>query len=85
MKIALGTVGFIAAGLFFSAPMANADAVQLQPIDVGVTGSGIGTGSASGGCINGVGTELGLGSVGVGSAAPGGPFLDFGSVCVPLA
>ncbi|MEU6582304.1 hypothetical protein [Nocardia sp. NPDC046763] len=81
MKIALGTAGIIAAGLFLAAPNASAD-VQLQPVDVGITGSG--TGSGTGGCISGVGTELGLGSVGVGSAAPGGPFLDFGSVCVPL-
>ncbi|MET8427131.1 hypothetical protein [Nocardia sp. NPDC004860] len=85
MKIALGTAGIIAAGLFLAAPNASAD-VQLQPIDVGITGSGVGlgTGSGTGGCISGVGTEIGLGSVGVGSAAPGGPFLDFGSVCVPL-
>ncbi|MEC3916355.1 hypothetical protein VMT65_05590 [Nocardia sp. CDC153] len=83
MKIALGTAGLIAAGLFLAAPNASADALQLQPIDVGITGSGIGAGSAAGGCISGVGTELGLGSVGVGSST-GGPFLDLGSVCVPL-
>ncbi|MGW4533580.1 hypothetical protein ACWEOI_21780 [Nocardia sp. NPDC004340] len=83
MKIALGTVGFVAAGLFLTAPAANAE-VPLQNIDIGITGSGIGTGSGTSGCSTGVGTEIGLGSVGVGSSIPGGPFLDLGSVCVPL-
>ncbi|WP_040811518.1 hypothetical protein [Nocardia concava] len=83
MKIALGTAGLIAAGLFLAAP-AGAEPVQLQPVDLGITGSGIGTGSGAGGCVSGVGGEVSFGSVGVGSAAPGGPFLDLGSVCVPL-
>ncbi|GAB2508672.1 hypothetical protein [Nocardia heshunensis] len=89
MKIALGTVGFIAAGLFLTAPAANAD-VTLQPIDVGITGSGAGvtgsgTGSGAGGsnCGSGPAAELSLGSAGVGSSV-GGPYIDFGSVCVPL-
>ncbi|MFE3192457.1 hypothetical protein ACFXHA_25840 [Nocardia sp. NPDC059240] len=80
MKIALGTVGLLAAGLFLTAPAANAD-VTLQPIDVGITGSG--TGSGTGNCGSGPAAELGLGSVGVGSSV-GGPYIDFGSVCVPL-
>ncbi|MGW4351393.1 hypothetical protein ACWELJ_04815 [Nocardia sp. NPDC004582] len=83
MKIALGTVGMIAAGLFLAAPNASAD-VQLQPIDVGITGSGIGTGSGTSGCGGGINSEIGLGSVGVGSSVPGGPYINLGSVCVPL-
>ncbi|BAW05013.1 hypothetical protein [Nocardia seriolae] len=87
MKIALGTVGLIAAGLFLSAPNASAD-VQLQPIDIGVTGSGAGvtgsgTGSGTGTCGGGPTAGISFGSVGVGSSV-GGPYLDFGSVCVPL-
>lgn len=82
MKIALGTVGFIAAGLFLTAPAANAE-VPLQNIDIGITGSG--AGSSTGGCGGGVlNTEIGLGSVGVGSSAGTGPYIDLGSVCVPL-
>ncbi|WP_405484840.1 hypothetical protein [Nocardia sp. NBC_00511] len=73
MKIALGTMGLIAAGLFLAAPNASADALPLTPVDL-----------SSGSLGNPVVTsELGLGSVGVGSSS-NGPFLDFGSVQVPL-
>lgn len=83
MKIALGTVGFIAAGLFLTAPAANAE-VPLQNIDIGITGSSLGSSNGPG-CGSGVlNTEIGLGSVGVGSSALGGPYIDAGSVCIPL-
>ncbi|MVU81233.1 hypothetical protein GPX89_28810 [Nocardia sp. ET3-3] len=87
MKIALGTVGLVAAGLFLAAPGANAE-VPLQPIDIGVTGSGAGltgsgAGSSSDNCGGGPTAGVSFGSVGVGSSV-GGPYLDFGSVCVPL-
>lgn len=87
MKTLLGTAGLIAAGLFLTAaPNATAEGLPLQSVDVGITGSGVGLGTGPSGSGTGMDqdgvltTELGLGSVGVGSSAAGGPFIDFGSV-----
>ncbi|MTE12630.1 hypothetical protein [Nocardia aurantiaca] len=86
MKIVLGTAGIIAAGLFLTAPNASAEALPLQNVDIGITGSGIGPTGSGAGVDSGAGPEavLGLGSVNVGSSALTGPFIDFGSVRVPL-
>ncbi|MEU0545480.1 hypothetical protein [Nocardia sp. NPDC005978] len=73
MKTVLGTTGLIAAALFLSAPAAQAEAVELEDVAVSLSAGGPNTE-----------TEIGLGSVSVGSANPGGAFIDFGSVRIPL-
>lgn len=86
MKTVLGTTGLIAAALFLSAPNAGAatEGIALQDIGSGSAVSlSAGTPTLSAGGQN-TDTELGLGSVGVGSSNPGGFYIDLGSVRVPL-